>query len=177
MTSTGVCLWSCPLPSCCFLAMLIAFSSSACQPPWEVSRCMSWPAGLPSFSSVVGPCCPAYACPALSLPLLLLSPAMPCLAVAFLTLPCSALCCPDLPCLVLSCSGPPGSASHTASNAWCSFEGAGSARRTCADAGLQELRSWMRAELFLTNFRPVPLTEHAVFKGCVYSKVCSVSKL
>ena len=38
-------------------------------------------------------------------------------------------------------------------------------------AGLQELRSWMRAELFLTNFRPVPLTEHAVFKGCVYAKV------
>ena len=38
-------------------------------------------------------------------------------------------------------------------------------------AGLQEVRSWMRAELFLTNFRPVPLTEHAVFKGCVYAKV------
>ena len=29
----------------------------------------------------------------------------------------------------------------------------------------------MRAELFLTNFRPVPLTEYAVFKGCVYVKV------
>ncbi|KAL0029501.1 hypothetical protein WJX77_012503 [Trebouxia sp. C0004] len=41
--------------------------------------------------------------------------------------------------------------------------------------GLQELRSWMRAELFLTNFRPVPLTEHAVFKGCVYSKVNGTS--
>ena len=37
--------------------------------------------------------------------------------------------------------------------------------------GLQQLRAWMRAELFLTNFRPVPLTEHAVFQGCVYVKV------
>ncbi len=41
------------------------------------------------------------------------------------------------------------------------------------ETGLEELRSWMQAELFLTNFRPVPLTEHAVFKGCVYSKVPS----
>lgn len=40
-------------------------------------------------------------------------------------------------------------------------------------AGLQELRSWMKAELFLTNYRPVPLTEYAVFKGCVYAKVNS----
>lgn len=39
-----------------------------------------------------------------------------------------------------------------------------------AYAGLEELRSWMRAELFLTNFRPIPLTEHAVFQGCIYSK-------
>ena len=31
----------------------------------------------------------------------------------------------------------------------------------------------MRAELFLTNYRPVPLTEYAVFKGCVYAKVNS----
>ena len=40
-------------------------------------------------------------------------------------------------------------------------------------AGLEELRSWMKAELFLTNYRPVPLTEYAVFKGCVYAKVNS----
>jgi hypothetical protein len=70
----------------------------------------------------------------------------------------------------------PDAASHSTSNALCIFEGSGTTRPTCADAGLQELRSWMRAELFLTNFRPVPLTEHAVFKGCVYSKVCSVLK-
>ena len=42
-------------------------------------------------------------------------------------------------------------------------------------AGLEQLRSWMKAELFLTNFRPVPLTEHAVFQGCVYSKASSCS--
>lgn len=33
----------------------------------------------------------------------------------------------------------------------------------------------MRAELFLTNYRPVPLTEYAVFKGCVYAKVRSTA--
>lgn len=70
----------------------------------------------------------------------------------------------------------PDAASHGTSNACCTFDGSENTRITCADAGLQELRSWMRAELFLTNFRPVPLTEHAVFKGCVYSKVCSVLK-
>ena len=37
--------------------------------------------------------------------------------------------------------------------------------------GLESLRAWLRAELFLTNFRPVPLTEHAVFRGKVYQKV------
>lgn len=43
----------------------------------------------------------------------------------------------------------------------------------CASAvgGLQALRAWLRAELFLTNFRPVPLTEHAVFRGRVYEKI------
>jgi superfamily II RNA helicase len=34
--------------------------------------------------------------------------------------------------------------------------------------GLDSLSSWLRAHLFLTNFRPVPLTEHAVFGGAVY---------
>lgn len=43
-----------------------------------------------------------------------------------------------------------------------------------AYAGLEELRSWMRAELFLTNFRPIPLTEHAVFQGCIYSKASTL---
>lgn len=33
------------------------------------------------------------------------------------------------------------------------------------------MRAWLRAELFLTNFRPVPLTEHAVFGGKVYEKL------
>lgn len=37
--------------------------------------------------------------------------------------------------------------------------------------GLEALRAWLRAELFLTNFRPVPLTEHAVFRGRVYEKI------
>lgn len=52
-------------------------------------------------------------------------------------------------------------------------------RRTCvthvsptpAVGGLEALRAWLRAELFLTNFRPVPLTEHAVFRGRVYEKI------
>ncbi len=34
------------------------------------------------------------------------------------------------------------------------------------------MRAWLRARLFLTNYRPVPLTEHAVFQGTVYEKVC-----
>ena len=63
------------------------------------------------------PCCPAHACPALSLPLLLLSPASPCPDVAFLILPCLALQCPYPPRPVLPCPGPPGSASHSTSNA------------------------------------------------------------
>lgn len=37
--------------------------------------------------------------------------------------------------------------------------------------GLEHLRAWLRAELFLTNFRPVPLSEHAVFRGKVYEKI------
>jgi replicative superfamily II helicase len=34
--------------------------------------------------------------------------------------------------------------------------------------GLDSLSAWLNAHLFLTNFRPVPLTEHAVFGGTVY---------
>eukprot|EP00878_Enallax_costatus_P029732 GHUV01032275.1.p1 GENE.GHUV01032275.1~~GHUV01032275.1.p1 ORF type:complete len:187 (+),score=48.44 GHUV01032275.1:326-886(+) len=37
-------------------------------------------------------------------------------------------------------------------------------------AGLDSLSTWLDAHLFLTNFRPVPLTEHAVFEGTVYVK-------
>jgi replicative superfamily II helicase len=37
--------------------------------------------------------------------------------------------------------------------------------------GLDSLSTWLHAHLFLTNFRPVPLTEHAVFGGVVYAKV------
>lgn len=37
--------------------------------------------------------------------------------------------------------------------------------------GLESLRKWLRARLFLTNYRPVPLTEYAVFNGTVYSKI------
>ena len=40
-----------------------------------------------------------------------------------------------------------------------------------AVGGLEHLRAWLRAELFLTNFRPVPLSEHAVFRGKVYEKI------
>ena len=36
--------------------------------------------------------------------------------------------------------------------------------------GLESLRGWLGARLFLTNFRPVPLTEHAVFAGRVFRK-------
>jgi hypothetical protein len=38
-------------------------------------------------------------------------------------------------------------------------------------AGLEAMGEWLSARLFLTNFRPVPLTEHAVFAGTVYKKV------
>ena len=38
-------------------------------------------------------------------------------------------------------------------------------------AGLEAMGNWLNARLFLTNFRPVPLTEHAVFAGTVYKKV------
>ncbi|KAH7617243.1 putative Helicase and polymerase-containing protein TEBICHI [Nannochloris sp. 'desiccata'] len=37
--------------------------------------------------------------------------------------------------------------------------------------GLESLRKWLRARLFLTNYRPVPLTEYAVFNGTVYKKL------
>lgn len=35
-------------------------------------------------------------------------------------------------------------------------------------SGLEALSAWLRSLLFMTNFRPVPLTEHAVFQGTVY---------
>lgn len=41
-----------------------------------------------------------------------------------------------------------------------------------ARAGLDTLCTWLRALLFMTNFRPVPLTEHVVFQGVAYRKVC-----
>ncbi|KAK9826374.1 hypothetical protein WJX81_004727 [Elliptochloris bilobata] len=36
--------------------------------------------------------------------------------------------------------------------------------------GLDALCTWLVAQLFVTNFRPVPLTEHAVFQGAAYRK-------
>lgn len=33
------------------------------------------------------------------------------------------------------------------------------------------LREWLGARLFCTNYRPVPLTEHAVFEGTIYRKI------
>lgn len=47
----------------------------------------------------------------------------------------------------------------------------GVAAIAAAVGGLEHLRAWLRAELFLTNFRPVPLFEHAVFRGKVFAKV------
>lgn len=38
-------------------------------------------------------------------------------------------------------------------------------------AGLDAMGQWLQARLFFTNFRPVPLTEHAVFAGTIYRKV------
>ncbi len=43
--------------------------------------------------------------------------------------------------------------------------------KACMPAGLETLCSWLGARLFLTNFRPVTLTEHAVFRQHVYLKV------
>lgn len=50
-------------------------------------------------------------------------------------------------------------------------EAAGAIQVICMSAtmsGLDNLCTWLAARLFLTNFRPVPLAEHAVFKGAVY---------
>lgn len=44
-----------------------------------------------------------------------------------------------------------------------------------AVGGLEALQEWLRARLFLTNYRPVPLTEHAVFQGTVFQKVGELS--
>ncbi len=44
-------------------------------------------------------------------------------------------------------------------------------------AGMDTLCTWLRAELFMTNFRPVPLTEHVVFQGVAYRKACLLSGL
>lgn len=38
---------------------------------------------------------------------------------------------------------------------------------------MEALSSWLGCRLFMTNFRPVPLTEHAVFQGAVSRKVLS----
>ena len=38
-------------------------------------------------------------------------------------------------------------------------------------AGLEAMCQWLRARLFVTDFRPVPLQEYAVFGGQVHSKV------
>ncbi|KAK9835774.1 hypothetical protein WJX74_007629 [Apatococcus lobatus] len=38
-------------------------------------------------------------------------------------------------------------------------------------AGLEAMCQWLRARLFVTDFRPVPLQEYAVFAGQVHSKV------
>ena len=38
-------------------------------------------------------------------------------------------------------------------------------------SGLEAMGRWLNARLFLTNFRPVPLTEHAVFAGTVFKRV------
>lgn len=37
--------------------------------------------------------------------------------------------------------------------------------------GLETLATWLRARLFLTNFRPVPLKEHAVFGSTIFELV------
>lgn len=38
-------------------------------------------------------------------------------------------------------------------------------------SGLEAMCAWLGARLFMTNFRPVPLTEHAVFSGKVFVKL------
>uniref|UniRef100_A0A383VNY9 DNA-directed DNA polymerase n=1 Tax=Tetradesmus obliquus TaxID=3088 RepID=A0A383VNY9_TETOB len=42
-------------------------------------------------------------------------------------------------------------------------------------SGLDSLSAWLGGHLFLTNFRPVPLSEHAVFGGTVYAKAGQTS--
>lgn len=37
--------------------------------------------------------------------------------------------------------------------------------------GLETVASWLRARLFMTNFRPVSLTEHAVFGSTIFQLV------
>lgn len=39
--------------------------------------------------------------------------------------------------------------------------------------GLQNLADWLGARLFITNYRPVPLTEHVVFGDAVFRKTCA----
>lgn len=43
--------------------------------------------------------------------------------------------------------------------------------------GLDSLSAWLNAHLFLTNFRPVPLSEHVVFQGTVFIKAGMQGKL
>lgn len=37
--------------------------------------------------------------------------------------------------------------------------------------GLEQVAAWLQARLFITNYRPIPLTEHVVMQGVVYAKV------
>jgi DNA polymerase theta len=42
--------------------------------------------------------------------------------------------------------------------------------------GLDSLSAWLDARLFMTNFRPVPLTEHVVMGGRVYRKTAPLGE-
>ena len=42
--------------------------------------------------------------------------------------------------------------------------------------GLQSLADWLGARLFITNYRPVPLTEYVVFGSTVYGKAKGASR-